>query len=323
MALLTATKAHRLLELTLAVGVVLLDLDEVGLRNLLLLTVGRLVSLASTLVAYDGIGLPLVVAHHALRLQLDLVMQRLVNPILFFGEVGQQHQRNVRWLYETSHVLHRAVGAVRAKPMHVVDADAVRHLRVMIIAVSTTQLAESSLIERTGLLLLGRARSILGRMSVDTARVHLITVSILLVVLANGDLLRDGRVQERTRLALPTRILQPIDAHLLLPLVSIGAVLDGVHKPFNLINAWSPLLTPLSHTILILSLLSPVAAWSPVAAIIIVIVMGATSLSVIISLVIWGSPAVLSGVASTSASIICHLEFILTPYTHKYFKSIY
>ena len=145
-----------------------------------------------------------MVAHHALWLQLDLVMQCLVYPILLFGEVGQQHQRNVRWLYETPHMLHLAVGAVRAKPVHVIDAYTVWYLRVMIIAVSTTQFAESSLIKRTRLLLLGRARGILGRMSVNTPRVHLITMSILLVVLAYGNLLRYRRMQERTRLALST-----------------------------------------------------------------------------------------------------------------------
>lgn len=50
---------------------------------------------------------------------------------------------------------------------------------------------------------------------------HLIAVSILHVVLANGNLLRNVSMQKGTVLANPAVILQPVHTHLLLPLVLV------------------------------------------------------------------------------------------------------
>ena len=117
-----------------------------------------------------------------------------------------------------------ALGTLWAEPKQVVDADlqiiVVTSLMV-IVALDLTYFAKAPLIERTRLLLLGSASSIRGRMSVHTSLALLIAMSVLLVVLADRDLLFDIRMQVRAVLSNSTIIPQPICTHFLFPSISV------------------------------------------------------------------------------------------------------
>lgn len=84
------------------------------------------------------------------------------------------------------------------------------------------KLAEAALVVRALLLLFGGARLGLLGVTVNTLRVLLVTLTILLVELADWDLFLNVEVEVLTIVSLATHFLQPVNAHLLLKLVDVG-----------------------------------------------------------------------------------------------------
>ena len=98
-----------------------------------------------------------------------------------------------------------------------------------------TQFAEAALIVRTLLLLLS-ALSWLLRVPIDTVRVHLVTHSIFLEELTDGNLLLVVKVQILAVVALSAHLFEPVDAHLFLALVFVWFRRDRADNHVKLIN---------------------------------------------------------------------------------------
>ena len=216
--------------------ILLHDSVQILVCYLLLLTVSRFVSMLTASVA-DKSSLVSPESKVIARSHMHFP----ISPIFLKRKIGKNWKFEIIWLKQAFNVLKFTIGAIWTKPKHVIFTnlhwlDLITDPVIMSkLALLLTKLAETPFKVRTELLLFSTTRILFLGMSVNTLVLD-VTVTILLVKLADWNSILLISVQIFACIALPASVLEPVNANLLLYFVLIWQVAKWFDNLFKFID---------------------------------------------------------------------------------------